>query len=78
MGLAHLPVRSLAGVEITVHAPLLALPCLNVHWQSRYYIAPSYCALRAALWRLSGLHDQRGVRIAQSAREGIYVADMAL
>jgi len=30
MGLAHLHVRSLAGVEINVHASLLALACLNL------------------------------------------------
>jgi len=30
MGLAHLPVRSVAGLEINVHASLLALACLNL------------------------------------------------
>jgi len=30
MGLAHLPVRSVAGLEINVHASLLALTCLNL------------------------------------------------
>ena len=30
MGLAHLHVRSLAGLQIKVHASLLALACLNL------------------------------------------------
>jgi len=30
MGIAHLHVRSVAGLEIKVHASLLALACLNV------------------------------------------------
>jgi len=31
MGIAHLHVRSVAGLEIKVHASLLALACLNVN-----------------------------------------------
>ncbi len=31
MGVAHLHVRSVAGLEIKVHASLLALACLNVN-----------------------------------------------
>jgi len=30
MGIAHLHVRSVAGLEIKVHASLLALACLNL------------------------------------------------
>ena len=30
MGIAHLHVRSVAGLDITVHASLLALACLNI------------------------------------------------
>ena len=34
MGLGHLHVRSIAGLEIKVHASLLALVRLNLDWQS--------------------------------------------
>jgi len=38
MGIARLHVRSVAGLAIKVHASLLALACLNLAWQLKYYI----------------------------------------
>jgi len=37
-GIARLHVRSVAGLAIKVPASLLALACLNLAWQLKYYI----------------------------------------